>query len=81
MNKIFILIITVLTIFIAAYGCSNAVGSDDSTTPPTLYRLQGQQCKDICEIAGACMVDGVPQDIMCNMGTKRTNCCEYFGLQ
>jgi len=44
-------------------------------------RLQGRQCKEVCEIAGACKVDGVPQDIKCNVGSKQTNCCDYFGLQ
>ena len=80
MKTSLVFMLALMTSIVMIIGCSNVMGTDEAT-PPTLYRLQGQQCKDICEIAGACMVDGVPQDIMCNMGTKRTNCCEYFGLQ
>jgi hypothetical protein len=70
-----------LLIITLAGSLFSAAGAIDTLYDPIPTRLFGNQCKDICRIADACSFDGTPTAEPCNVGTRRTNCCDYFGLQ
>ena len=71
----------IAALLIAGSVTTAGFGIDTLIRPISPDRLMGSQCKDVCTFEDACSTNGVPNNTVCNVGTKRSNCCDYFGLQ